>query len=102
MSVRFHVTKVARMDLTEQEARAFVGPNADYYCKHWFSGGTGFNWAAFLLCGLWLPYRKMYVATTILYVAILSTAVACEIVFEVVLKRPEPPGVSHGISVTLG
>ena len=52
--------------LTEDEIRAFVGKNADYYLDRWpasgeqFARARGFNWAAFLLSVLWLPYRKMY------------------------------------------
>lgn len=59
--------------VTEQELRAFVGANPDYYVKKWTpalqgSGkGTGFNWAGFFLAGLWLPYRKMYVSAVVLY-----------------------------------
>lgn len=57
---------MAVSQLTEQEVKAFVGPKADYYLRSWQQalGGdgraTGFNRAAILLSGLWLPYRKMY------------------------------------------
>jgi uncharacterized protein DUF2628 len=83
--------------LTEQEVRAFVGPRADTYLKKWRAplegsgSGTGFNWAAFLLSGLWLPYRKMYLATTILFGIILIEAIAEEVVFVGILKMDDPP-----------
>jgi hypothetical protein len=56
----------------ERDLRVFVRRNADYYLKKWapalrFGGGAGFNWAAFLFSGLWLPYRKMYKITFIFY-----------------------------------
>ena len=58
----------------KEEFRAFVGPNwGDYYygaLRRILRGkgvGASFNSAAFVLPGLWLPYRKMYLATVILY-----------------------------------
>src|SRR5437773_1330907 len=68
----------------EQETkalRAFVGTKADYYLGKWAAAlkrrgaGTGFNWAAFLLSGLWMPYRKMYMPTVILYGAMLLSEI---------------------------
>lgn len=59
--------------LTEGEIKAFVGKNAGYYLKKWpppaepYGGAMGFNWAAFLLSGFWLPYRKMYRMTLLMY-----------------------------------
>ncbi len=55
---------------TEPELRTFVGRNAEYYLGKWSavlegnrgSAGAGSNWAAFLLLGFWLPYRKFYAA----------------------------------------
>ena len=58
----------------KEEFRAFVGPNwGDYYYgafRRIVTGkgrGASFNPAAFVLAGFWLPYRKMYLATVILY-----------------------------------
>lgn len=51
--------------LTVEELTAFVGPNAGSYLRQWKPAlegrtmGLGFNPAAFLLAGLWIPYRKM-------------------------------------------
>jgi hypothetical protein len=58
--------------LTEPEVRAFVGLNSDYYLSRWKpllegQDWSGFNWAACVLSGLWLPYRKMYGAATVFY-----------------------------------
>lgn len=58
---------------TEAELRAFVGPNADYYLNKWSLAkvrpgqGGGYNWPAFLLGGVWLPYRKLYAAASTLW-----------------------------------
>jgi hypothetical protein len=57
---------------TEQEVRAFVGPNADYYLGAWRralageGGASGFNVGGFFLALPWLAYRKMYTAALIL------------------------------------
>ena len=88
-------------DLTEQEVRAFVGVKADYYLKKWWPAlaGTestgnvaGFNWAAFFLSGLWLPYRKMYRATAILFGVILLETLFEEVVYVGMLGKSEAPG----------
>ena len=58
----------------KEEFRAFIGPKqTDLYLDVWtpmLTGkrrGASFNWAAFFLAGFWLPYRKMYLDTVILY-----------------------------------
>jgi hypothetical protein len=72
--------------LTEAEIRAFVGRNSRYYLRKWpwsldyFGRAKGFNWAAFLLSGLWMPYRKMYRLTLIFFAIIVAITVAEEIV----------------------
>jgi hypothetical protein len=54
-------------DPSEAETRAAIGPKADLYLRKWQAiPGGGFNWAAFLLSGLWMSYRKMYRAAAIL------------------------------------
>ena len=81
----------------DDDLRAFVGSKADYYLRHWATGragagqGSGFNWAAFFLSGLWLPYRKMYLVTAIFYGAILIESVIEELLFVGLLGRPEAP-----------
>jgi hypothetical protein len=58
---------------SEAEIWAFIGKKADYYLRKWHPAlydsrrAQGFNWAAFGLLGLWLPYRKMYRVTLILF-----------------------------------
>jgi hypothetical protein len=69
---------------TEAEIRAFVGRNARYYLRKWpvadedDGPARGFNWAAFLLSGLWLPYRKMYRVTLIFIAVIVGTSILAE------------------------
>lgn len=54
------------MDLTQDQVRAFVGPNPDYYLERWHrvqpegSRALGWNWPAFFLTISWLLYRRMY------------------------------------------
>jgi hypothetical protein len=98
--------------ITDAEARAFVGRKADYYCSKWSPAlkspaaapdqvavaglllsqpKTGFNWAAFFLSGLWLPYRKMYAVTFIFFGVILAESVLEEVLFVGALGMPEAP-----------
>lgn len=86
--------------LTEKEIRVFVGRHADYYLTRWHRAlagvrkGAGFNWAAFLLAGLWFPYRKMYVAAAIFYGIILAESIVEEVGFMVILgEAPEGLGI---------
>lgn len=81
----------------EQHLRAFVGSKADYYLEKWTplqagrGHSTGFNWAAFLLSGLWLPYRKMYSVSTIFFAIILVESIAEEVLFVGILGKAETP-----------
>jgi Protein of unknown function (DUF2628) len=73
--------------LSEAEIRAFVGKKAYYYLNKWpwsldyIGRAKGFNWAAFLLSGFWLPHRKMYRTTFIFYSIMVGMTVVEEIVF---------------------
>ena len=84
-----------RAQLTPQEVTAFVGRKAGYYLRKWSGAldgtgdSTGFNWAALLLSGLWLPYRKMYLTTTIFMALILLESIVEEVVYVGVLGRPK-------------
>lgn len=82
---------------TEQELRAFVGRKADYYLSRWqdaldgTGGGFRFNFLAFLFGGLWLGYRKMYLATTIFLGIVLVETFVEDFVFILILDQPETP-----------
>ncbi len=67
-------------EISEQEARAFVGPRADYYLEKWAKPWS-FNWAAVLLTLVWLAHRKMYVAMTILLALLAIETIMVDIVF---------------------
>ncbi|HBE18244.1 MAG TPA: hypothetical protein DEG17_24325 [Cyanobacteria bacterium UBA11149] len=88
---------------TEQEIRAFVGNNSGYYLSRWsaFLSGegneSGFNVAAFLISGLWLPYRKMYKITLIFYGIIVAESILEYILFVGILNYEEPPVVLSNI-----
>lgn len=89
--------------LLDDEIDAFVGPRAYNYRMRWpvaangERSATGFNWAAAVLSCFWLPYRKMYRATLVLYFLILSDLVAEEIYFVHMLGWPEAPAASSRV-----
>ncbi len=67
--------------LTEAEIRAFVGRRADYYVDRWTRpGGMGANWAAFFVLAIWLPYRRMFRATLILFAVLAVWGVVDEMI----------------------
>lgn len=88
---------------TQQEIRAFVGNNSGYYLSRWsaFLSGegneSGFNVAAFWLFGLWLPYRKMYKITLIIYGSIVAESILEYILFVGILNYEEPPVVLSNV-----
>jgi Protein of unknown function (DUF2628) len=94
---------------TENEIRAFVGKNSDYYLSRWSAFLTGeeskirFNIAAFWLTGLWLPYRKMYKITIGIYAFIVTETILEYILFDEILKYEEPPKIlDYIVGLTVG
>ena len=91
--------------LTEEEIRAFVGYGyeADYFLYKWrpalegLSDEVGFSWVAFFLTVLWLPFRKMYRVTLILYAIIILETILEEILFVGILGKNETPNSIAGI-----
>ena len=83
----------------EEDLRAVVGPNADFYLAAWRQtptgrdGGTGFNRAAFFLGLLWLGYRRMYGRAFALFAVILAETVAEEVLFCFLLGFERPPAI---------
>ncbi len=75
------------MDIPPEEARALVGPRADYYLTRWQGigqdqvPGLGFNWAAFLLSILWMRYRRMYRYFWIVLAIVIALGVVQEMLF---------------------
>jgi hypothetical protein len=65
---------------TEYEVQAFVGPGASYYLACWQPAlalegrPRGFNLAACLFAGLWLPYRKLYVTAGLFFACLIVLA----------------------------
>ena len=53
--------------------------------------GTGFNWAALMSSGMWLPYRKMYWAATIFWGIFLVEIIIVDVVFAEILRKPAVP-----------
>jgi hypothetical protein len=99
--------------ISVQEIRTFVGPRADYYVdvrarlRRGESRFARFNWAAFFLSGLWLAYRKMYVATFVFWAIIFVESIVGEVVFVGRLRQPEIPRVvnllsAFGIAIVCG
>ena len=92
------------------ELKHFVGSRGDYYLTRWApclfgeSSRTGFNWAAFLLAGIWFPYRKMYKAGFVLFAILSALTVAEMLLFVGYLEQPEVPAMvqyASGFSVWL-
>jgi hypothetical protein len=59
--------------LSEEEYRAFIGKEADYYIEKWSDmdgrhSKWSWNWGAFFFHELWFAYRKMYLYALILYI----------------------------------
>ena len=96
--------------ISEQDVRTFVGGQAaNYYLKVWESAlngsgrASGFNIAAFFLAGFWLPYRKMYKATLILYGSFLVETVIADVLFMDILKMQESPALwDHLVTLIVG
>jgi hypothetical protein len=76
----------------------FVGRKADYYMKKWAprledpQAEVGMNWAAFLLTGLWLAYRKMYAFAFIFFGVAIVERFMEAVVFLGLLRLPAVPG----------
>lgn len=92
---------------TEHELRLFVRKNADYYLEQWSSllsddndqkNKLGFNIAAFFLTGFWLPYRKMYKVTFIVYGIILAISILEYFIY----LGKEPPPFSNAWGIIIG
>ena len=67
------------MQQPEEDVRAFVGPNADYYLQAWAAVDPNvglqalrWNWPAFFLNVFWLLYRRMYKYFWITFAAFLG------------------------------
>lgn len=98
---------------SRRELQAFVGPKASYYLRKWAPAlegnrrDTGFNWAAFFLCGLWIAYRKMYVIAFVVYGVAALESLLEDFLFVRILGEPEPPAsvdrlITLGISIICG
>jgi hypothetical protein len=95
-------------EIQEQELRSFVGSGAGYYLRKWRpllageSTSAGFNFAAFFFAGLWLPYRKMWRATLLLYGVVLAEFVAEDLLWYVLFRREAPLSFSPVASLIVG
>lgn len=82
---------------TEQELRAFVRRNADFYLRAWAPALTGsgritrVNIAAFFFPAFWLGYRKMYAIFCILAFVVIAEYLAEFFIFVAILGLDEPP-----------
>ena len=85
------------MQQPEEDLRAFVGPNADYYLQAWASVDPNvglqalrWNWPAFFLNVFWLLYRRMYKYFWITFAAFLGIGLL-EGMGEAILNVPPGP-----------
>jgi Protein of unknown function (DUF2628) len=82
---------------TEQELRAFVGSNANFYLRAWAPVLTGqgritrVNVAAFFLASFWLGYRKMYARFLLLAGILIVEGLMEFVVFAAILEVREVP-----------
>lgn len=66
---------------TTAELRAFVGPRAERYLRHWTDLRSGkssmasINFAAFFLGPVWYAYRKMYAEVAVILCSIAAVGV---------------------------
>ena len=65
-------------EATEAELRTVIGPRSDYYVTQWCAKRK-FNWAAFFLAGLWLPFRRMYAVAAIFYGIIIVATILTQV-----------------------
>jgi hypothetical protein len=94
---------------TDRELQAFVGQSgADYYLWAWAPAlegrgrARGFNVAAFLLAGAWLPFRQMYRVSLLFYGFILAES-ALEFVVLRSLRGPSgAAGLDAGMTCFVG
>jgi len=90
-------TSVAIDPRTEQELRAFVGSNANFYLRAWAPALTGegritrVNFAAFFFPAFWLAYRKMYGAFFVLALILVVEYLLEFVVFTAILALGDPP-----------
>jgi hypothetical protein len=93
--------EIATLTPTDDELRAAVGRRVEFYLRKWANTAHGgFNWAAFFLAGMWLPYRKMYRAAAVLYAVVIAESMLEELVFVTWLGWPETPRwVERGVAV---
>jgi hypothetical protein len=88
---------LARLGVTEEEVRAFVGAGASYYISCWKAAiankgrPRGFNLAACLFAGIWLPYRKLYVVTGLFFAGLIVLALLQRFYFLSMLELAEVP-----------
>jgi len=91
-------TSLAWGQVTAAELRAYIGPRAGYYLRVWRyplespGAWARFNWAAMLLCPLWLPYRRMYVEACLIWALFFGLTGASDVYFQVMrLERQSSP-----------
>jgi hypothetical protein len=88
---------------TDAELRAVIGPKADYYVSQWHGTATrSYNWAAFLLSGLWIPFRRMYWSTAIFYGVILADVIVEEVILHALGRAEWPRAVERVLMILPG
>lgn len=96
-------TSLAWGQVTAAELRAYVGPRSSYYLRVWrYSLGSPgawarFNWAAMLLCPLWLAYRRMYVEACVIWALVFGLTEASDVYFQAMRLNRHSPW--HGLAL---
>ena len=92
--------------LTKEEATAFIGKNTEYYLDNWKSHPDtfykGWNWAAAAFRVEWMAYRKMYLESVLVLVAVILLGFAVDAIFSVV-RISTPDGFSRfAVQILIG
>jgi Protein of unknown function (DUF2628) len=87
-------------DATDAELAAVFRPRSEYYLAQWRgTSHRGYNWAAFLLSGAWLPFRRLYLVTAIFYGVVVLETVIEEVLFWWFGYREVPPVVDRIVAL---
>lgn len=99
-------TKADPLALTEDDLRAFVGPNADAYAGYLVKCQSkkkligSFVWTAFFFPLVWLAYRKLYLGIAILVGIVVAFVILVDLVPDLAsLERSLNVGLMAGVAV---
>ena len=101
--VRAELAALSDSAFEERLLREACGCEADYYTPQAIAAGkTQFNWSAFFLSGLWLIYRRLWLALLVFVPAAVAFRVALVWIQDEVLRQSDAgAGYAFTINVTV-